>query len=282
METAAMRPSFATTCLLMAFGCSRANSDGGSAPRAPASEALSTPSTESPEATTAPSSSSKPAATHLTDTIETDAGPLQITPLHHATFYMQYAGKVLWFDPWSKADLDTTPRADYVFVSDIHHDHLDVAAVRKVSKEGTIIIAPTAVAEQLASAVVMKNGDRKELPEFTVEATPMYNIQRGPEPGKVFHEKGRGNGYLFTFSNLRVYVSGDTECTPEMAALKNIDVAFVCMNLPYTMPPAEAAGCVTQFKPKTVYPFHYRDSNLDEFQESVAAAGIDVRRRDWY
>ena len=111
----------------------------------------------------------------------------------------------------------------------------------------------------------------------------MYNLTRGPGAGKLFHDKGRGDGYVLTFADKRVYLSGDTECTDEMRALKNIDVAFVCMNLPYTMPPTEAAACVKAFRPKVVYPYHYRDSNLDEFAGPLAADhDIEVRERSWY
>lgn len=111
----------------------------------------------------------------------------------------------------------------------------------------------------------------------------MYNLSRGPTPGKLFHDKGRGNGYVFTFGKTRVYVSGDTECTPEMRALKNIDVAFVCMNLPYTMPPAEAATCVNTFKPKVLFPFHHKGSNLDDLAAAVKPENnVEIRRRDWY
>ena len=110
----------------------------------------------------------------------------------------------------------------------------------------------------------------------------MYNLQRGPAAGQLFHDKGRGNGYIVTLGGKRIYIAGDTECTPEMKALKNIDVAFVPMNLPYTMPPSEAADCVKAFKPKIVYPYHYRGQNLDEFANALKGTGIDVRIRDWY
>jgi len=111
----------------------------------------------------------------------------------------------------------------------------------------------------------------------------MYNLQRGPSAGKLYHDKGRGNGYVLTFGDKRWYVSGDTECTAEMRALKNIDVAFVCMNLPYTMPPSEAAQCVRAFHPKVVFPYHFRNSDPKEFQSLLAdEKGIDVRVRPWY
>jgi L-ascorbate metabolism protein UlaG (beta-lactamase superfamily) len=130
---------------------------------------------------------------------------------------------------------------------------------------------------------VIKNGQSKDLMGINVEAIPMYNLTRGPQPGSVFHDKGRGNGYVLTLGDKRVYISGDTECTPEMKALKNIDVAFVCMNVPYTMTTTEAAACVKAFQPKIVYPYHFRGSNLDEFKTAMAdQKNVEVRVRNWY
>jgi L-ascorbate metabolism protein UlaG (beta-lactamase superfamily) len=111
----------------------------------------------------------------------------------------------------------------------------------------------------------------------------MYNKKRGPGGGKMFHDKGRGNGYVVTFGDKKVYLSGDTECIDEMKSLRDIDVAFVCMNLPYTMPPAEAAECIKAFKPRVVFPYHFRGSNLDELRSALAdEKGIEVRVRSWY
>jgi L-ascorbate metabolism protein UlaG (beta-lactamase superfamily) len=110
----------------------------------------------------------------------------------------------------------------------------------------------------------------------------MYNLQRGPAPGQFFHPKGRGNGYILTLGGKRLYIAGDTECTPEMRALKNIDIAFIPMNLPYTMPPAEAAECVKAFKPKVVYPYHYRGQNPEEFKAALKGEPVEVRLLDWY
>ena len=128
----------------------------------------------------------------------------------------------------------------------------------------------------------MKNGDTKDIDGVAIEAVPMYNLRRGPAAGQLFHDKGRGNGYIVTLGGKRLYFAGDTECIPEMKELKNIDVAFVPMNLPYTMPPSEAAECVKAFKPAIVYPYHYRGQNLDEFASALKGTGVDVRIRDWY
>jgi L-ascorbate metabolism protein UlaG (beta-lactamase superfamily) len=110
----------------------------------------------------------------------------------------------------------------------------------------------------------------------------MYNLKRGPAPGQLYHTQGRGNGYVITYGAKRFYFSGDTEAIPEMRALKNIDVAFVCMNLPYTMPPEEAAEAVKAFHPKIAYPYHYMGSDLKVFEDALKGTGIDVRIRDWY
>src|SRR5262249_2606624 len=120
------------------------------------------------------------------------------------------------------------------------------------------------------------------LPALGVDAIPMYNKVRGPAPGQLFHDKGRGNGYVLSFGGKRIYVSGDTECIDEMKALKDIDVAFVCMNLPYTMPPSEAADCAAAFAPKILYPYHYRGSDLGDLDKALAGKPIEVRKRNWY
>ena len=129
---------------------------------------------------------------------------------------------------------------------------------------------------------MIANGEKKTIDGVEIEAVPMYNLQRGPAAGQLFHTKGRGNGYIVTLGGKRIYLAGDTECTPEMKALKNIDVAFVPMNLPYTMPPNEAADCVKAFKPKIVYPYHYMGSDLKEFEDALKGSGVEVRIRDWY
>jgi L-ascorbate metabolism protein UlaG (beta-lactamase superfamily) len=125
------------------------------------------------------------------------------------------------------------------------------------------------------------NGEKVPWGAFTVEAVPMYNMVRGPAPGKFFHTKGRGNGYIVTYGGTRIYISGDTEATPEMRALQNIDVAFLCMNTP-TMTPEEAADAAKAFHPKVAIPYHYRGSDPAVFQKALAGTGIEVRLLDWY
>jgi L-ascorbate metabolism protein UlaG (beta-lactamase superfamily) len=159
---------------------------------------------------------------------------------------------------------------------------MDLKQIAEVSKEGTVIIAPLVVQETVTQAKVLKNGESTTELGIGIEAVPMYNLKRGPDPGRLYHPKGRGNGYLLTLGETRLYISGDTACTPEMKQLKDIDIAFVCMNLPYTMPPEEAAECVNAFRPGVVYPYHSRGSDLEAFKKAVTAPGVDVQVLDWY
>ncbi len=244
------------------------------------------PSSSAPAATASPSGApaagtAEPAAG--TDTIPTSAGDLKITPVYHATLVLEHGGKVVIVDPWSKGAIDKLPKADLLLLTDVHFDHLDKAAIAKVTKDGTVIVGPAAVQAEVPTAKVLKNGEKTTELGIGIEAVPMYNNVRGPEAGKLFHDKGRGNGYVLTFADKRVYLAGDTECTDEMKALQSIDVAFVCMNLPYTMPPAEAAQCVKAFKPKILYPYHYRDSDLAELTKGLdGEKSVEVRLRNWY
>jgi L-ascorbate metabolism protein UlaG (beta-lactamase superfamily) len=151
-----------------------------------------------------------------------------------------------------------------------------------VKKASTVIVAPEAVAKSVPGSTILRNGETKTIGAWTIEAIPMYNLTRGPAAGQLYHDKGRGNGYVITYGGLRIYVAGDTENIPEMRALKNIDVAFVCMNLPYTMPPEEAADAVKAFHPKVVIPYHYRGSDLAVFQKKLEGTGIEVQLIDWY
>jgi L-ascorbate metabolism protein UlaG (beta-lactamase superfamily) len=255
----------------------------------PAAPDGTSPAASAPSAdpTAAPSASgdaggSGAAGAAASDTFATSAGPLVVTPIHHASLRFDFAGKHIFVDPWTEGNLEGQPKADYIFVTDIHPDHLDQAAIDKLKTPTTIVVGPAAVGEKTALGVTLKNGESKDFGAFKAEAVPMYNLTRGPAAGKLFHDKGRGDGFVFTFGDKRVYDSGDTECTPEMKALKNIDVAFVCMNLPYTMPPSEAAECVKAFKPKVVYPFHFRGQDPSTFATMVKDAPVEVRIRTWY
>jgi len=212
----------------------------------------------------------------------TAAGPVTITPLNHASTLIEAGGKTIYLDPAKPAKLSEHPKADLIVITDIHGDHMDPDSIAEVSKAGTEILAPPAVVKTVTQAKPIANGESKTWQDWTIEAIPAYNLRRGPAPGKLFHDKGRGNGYVLTYGGKWFYFSGDTEGVPEMRALKNIDVAFVCMNLPYTMPPEEAAEAVKAFHPKIVYPYHFGESDLTVFSKALAGTGIDVRIRKWY
>jgi L-ascorbate metabolism protein UlaG (beta-lactamase superfamily) len=230
------------------------------------------------------------ATLYAAEEFKTSNGTLKITPIKHASLMIEAGGKVIQLDPWSggnqaqgtQAKYAALPKADLILITDFHPDHMDTTAIGWVKKPGTKIIAPFVVTSGLKTGDTIKNGETQTWGAFTIEAVPMYNLQRGPKPGTFFHDKGRGNGYVVTYGGKRFYFSGDTEAIPEMKALKNIDVAFVCMNVPYTMTPEEAAEGVKAFAPKIVYPFHYRGSDLKVFETALKGLPIEVRILDWY
>jgi L-ascorbate metabolism protein UlaG (beta-lactamase superfamily) len=215
-------------------------------------------------------------------TFKTSKGDVRITPIYHAALMIQAGGKNIIVDPAKPADVSGLPSADLILLTDIHGDHLDPNLIAKVSKPDTQIIAPPAVVKTVTTAMPLSNGETKEWEGWKIEAVPMYNLKRGPSEGKFYHDKGRGNGYILTYGGMRFYIAGDTEGIPEMRALKNIDVAFIPMNLPYTMTPEEAADAVKAFHPKIVYPYHYKGSDTKVFAKALDGTGIDVRLRDWY
>ena len=214
------------------------------------------------------------------DEFLTGAGPLKVTPIMHASFMLEGGNQVVYVDP-AQGSYDNLPKADIIVITDIHGDHMVPAIVEKLTKTNTVIIAPAAVAKTITKATVLNNGEKMTAGHFAFEAVPMYNM-KPDEKGTIYHEKGRGNGYVITFGKLRLYVAGDTEGIPEMKALKDIDVAFVPMNLPYTMTPQAAAEAVRAFHPQFVYPYHYMGSNLQIFQAALENTPTDVRIREWY
>jgi len=211
----------------------------------------------------------------------TSAGIVRLTPVEHAAFVLEGGGKTIYVDP-AMGNFEGLPKADLIILTDIHPDHLAPATIDRVRKDGTVIFAPESVAKTLTAAQILHYGDTKRWEGWTVEAVPAYNIQHGPSPGTVFHDKGRGNGYVLSYGGKRFYISGDTEPIPEMATLKNIDVALMCMNMPYTMSPEEAITAVKSFKPKIVIPYHYRGSDLSILQKGLAGSGTEVRVLEWY
>ncbi len=212
---------------------------------------------------------------------ETEGGAVRITPIQHASVLVEAGGKTLYVDP-AQGSYDGRPQADLILITDIHGDHLSPAVLAKLRKAGTTVLAPAAAAEKIEGATAIANGETRKWGAWTIEAVPMYNLKRGPAPGRFFHDKGRGNGYVLTYGGKRFYFAGDTEGTPEMRALRAINVAFVPMNLPYTMTPEEAADAVRAFHPRVVYPYHYRESDLKVFERALAGSGIEVRIRNWY
>lgn len=220
------------------------------------------------------------------DRVPTADGDLIIHPINHATLALGWKDLILYVDPVGGARrFADLPPPDLILVTDIHGDHFSADTLQAVTREKTALVVSPAVAEQLpaglrARAVVLANGQSNQVAGVPVEAIAAYNLK--PDRTK-FHPKGRGNGYVLTLGGARVYISGDTEGVPEMRALRDVTVAFVCMNLPYTMTAAEAAEAVRAFRPKIVYPYHCRGTNLEEFKNLVGDdAGIEVRIRDWY
>lgn len=216
---------------------------------------------------------------------------VQIIPVEHATMILEWGEIVIYVDPVGGAETFKNQKLpDLILVTDIHGDHFSLETLESLNTEKAKIIMPQAAADKMPKKFVpqidvLHNGDTKERYDIHVEAIPMYNLR---EEAKKFHEKGRGNGYLLTLDNQRIYISGDTEDIPEMRNLKNIDKAFVCMNLPYTMTPESAAKGVLAFAPKQVYPYHYRGnpdvSDVSKFKELVNRENpeIEVIQLDWY
>ena len=230
-------------------------------------------------------------ATMAADTIPATGGNIELTPMTHAHVQIEFGGKVIHVDPTNQSNLATAKPADIILVTDIHGDHMDPAAIDKIKKPSTIFVAPNALAGKFSGKTeILKNGETRTIDGVSIMAVGSYNLTRGPAAGQLFHDKGRGNGYVLTLGGKRIYLSGDTECVPEIKALTNIDVAFVTMNLPFTMPPDEAAACVKAFRPRIVYPYHYRQANLEPVAKNqtdfVAAmkgfAGVEVRTPDFY
>jgi L-ascorbate metabolism protein UlaG (beta-lactamase superfamily) len=225
------------------------------------------------------------------DQIATKNGPLTVQPITHGSVVFTWNGKTIYVDPYGGAESYAGLAApDVILITDIHGDHLDPKTLAGLSTGKALMVVPKAVAEKLPAAYkpqvrILSNGQRLDTLGMSVSAIPMYNL---PEAADAPHPKGRGNGYVLNLVGKTVYLSGDTEDTAEMRALKNIDVAFVCMNLPYTMDVNQAAQGVLAFKPGIVYPYHYRGQNglsdVAGFKKQVNAANkkIDVRLRNWY
>jgi len=200
-----------------------------------------------------------------TDSFETSSGPLEIAFLGHGSLMFTFDEKVIHVDPFSQvADYAALPKADLILITHEHGDHLDPTALKSVRKPGTDIVLTELCNAQVPDGIIMRNGDLTVVQGFQIEAVPAYNLIHTRDSGDPFHPCGNGNGYVITFGNKRVYIAGDSENTPEMKNLENIDIAFLPMNLPYTMTPEMVVDAATAFKPRVLYPYHYGETDTAE------------------
>jgi L-ascorbate metabolism protein UlaG (beta-lactamase superfamily) len=215
------------------------------------------------------------------DTITTSEGDLVITFIGHGTLMFEFAGQVIHADPWSRfADYGSLPKADLIVVTHDHGDHLDPAAIAGVRKDDTVIVVTQRCADKFGEGTVMANGDTKIVKGIKIEAVPAYNLVHMRSPGQPFHPKGAGNGYVLTLGDARVYIAGDTENVPEMKQLQNIDIAFLPMNLPYTMTPEMVADAARAFRPAVLYPYHYGQTDVSQLADLLAGEeDIELRIR---
>jgi len=216
------------------------------------------------------------------DVIETGAGDLTLTFLGHGTLMFTFLGDTIHVDPYSGvADYAQLPEADLVLITHGHRDHLDPDALKEIRTDDTQVILPPSCADRIEGGTVMENGDVLSVENLIIEAVPAYNMVHKRDSGEPFHPRGEGNGYVLTFGDTRVYVAADTENIPEMKDLEEIDIAFLPMNLPYTMDPQMAADAAQAFRPKILYPYHFGDTDTDELKALLSDEDdIEVRIRD--
>ena len=215
-----------------------------------------------------------------TDIISTSAGDVAITFLGHGSLMMEFKGKIIHVDPFGEvADYSQLPKADIVLVTHEHGDHPDLDALGHVRTEKTVVVLTELCAAKVKDGIVLHNGETREVGGLTVNALPAYNMVNKRPDGLPFHPKGAGNGYIVTFGDTRIYIAGDTENTPEMKGLQNISVAFLPMNLPYTMTPEMVADAVRAFHPRILYPYHFGDTNTSRIVDLLKGEDVDVRIR---
>jgi len=221
------------------------------------------------------------ASTFEKDVFQTSAGELAITFIGHGSLMMEFEGDVIYIDPVSQyGDYTRMPKADLILITHDHGDHLDATALDAVIQENTRVVLTEKCNEKYPGTDVMRNGDTKVFDEISVEAVPAYNLKHERSPGVPFHPKGEGNGYVLQFGDTKVYVAGDTENIPEMARLKAIDVAFLPMNLPYTMTPEMCADAARMVMPKILYPYHFGETDTNELLKLLKNdEAIEVRIR---
>ncbi len=221
------------------------------------------------------------------DQFETMDGSLTVQPIQHGTLVLKRNDLSIYVDPVGGAEaFSELDSPDIILITHIHGDHLSVETLDALNTENAVIVVPQSVADRLPETYadklqILANGESTEQSGLSIKAVAMYNL---PPSDDAHHPKGRGNGYILSDGEGKVYISGDTEGTPEMRGLQNIDIAFICMNLPYTMDVEQAADAVLAFKPAIVYPYHYRGQDVEKFKQLVNAKNnqIDVRLLEWY
>lgn len=221
------------------------------------------------------------------DVVETDIGELTIQPILHGTLVLSWNGNNVYIDPTGGAEVfEGIDLPNMILITHAHGDHMDIETLQALDTEEATMIVPQSVADELSGdfsdqLVIMENGENTNLSDIGIRAVPMYNL---PDDETSRHQKGWGNGYVLDFGDKSVYVSGDTEDISEMRSLENINVAFVCMNLPYTMDIYQAASAVLDFEPEIIYPYHYRGQDTERFKEVITEENnqIEVRLKDWY
>lgn len=200
-----------------------------------------------------------------TDIIKTSDGDLKITFIGHGTLMFAFDQQIIHVDPFSKvADYSKLPKADVILITHEHFDHLDLKALEQIRTEKTKVVLTAACSKQVKNGIIMKNGDVQTVNGLKIESIPAYNLVHKRDNGQPFHPKGVGNGYIITFGDRRVYVAGDTENIPEMKSLREIDCAFLPMNLPYTMTPEMVADAAKAFQPKILYPYHFGNTDTSK------------------
>lgn len=221
------------------------------------------------------------AADWQVDVIKSAAGDIRITFIGHGTLMLAWNGKTIHIDPVSDyADYTKLAKADIVLVTHEHSDHLDIKAIDAIKKENTQIVYTKICAEKLPGGVILNNGEQKTVAGILIQAVPAYNIEHKRSNGAPFHPKGNGNGYVLTLGDKKIYIAGDTEAIPEMKNLQHIDIAFLPMNLPYTMTPEMTAAAARMVQPKILYPYHYGDTDVNKLPPLlVDDKNIEIRIR---
>ncbi len=219
------------------------------------------------------------AADFSSDTFKTPNGDVTITFVGHGTLFLTWKGLVIHVDPWSRlADYSAMPKADLVLITHHHRDHFDPQAIEQIRKDGTIVVMTQSCSG--IKGTIMNNGDTLTAAGVKIEAVPAYNLVHLRDSGEPFHVKGQGNGYLIDFGGFTVYIAGDTENIPEMEALRGrVDVAFLPVNLPYTMDAQMAAAAARAVAPKVFYPYHFSKEEVAKLQKLLKDEPFDLRIR---